>query len=155
MNTHNFRVGWRIFKWYILQGLSFSEILGGSPIWVGAVHTATARHGVTRKRSTKRLKHTGSFLRRNLNRPLSTSRWKGTITEKFTNCLNFHVKNPHSLIHTFPKSSTHFKFAISLTPILPPYWKLSLSPQILLHNFCKILSYSLKVKNPIRKIAKK
>ena len=35
--------------------------------------TATTRYGVTRKRSTKRLKHTGNFFRRNLKRPLSTS----------------------------------------------------------------------------------
>ena len=28
--------------------------------------TATTRHGVTRKRSTKRLKHTGNLFRKNL-----------------------------------------------------------------------------------------
>ena len=50
-----------IFDSGLLQDVSLKTGIHSMPGW-----TATTRHGVTRKRSTKRLKHTGNLFRKNI-----------------------------------------------------------------------------------------
>ena len=59
-----------MLKW-ILLFLRKNHLLDAFCFFLIGIHsmqgwTATTRHGVTRKRSTKRLKHTGSLFRKNL-----------------------------------------------------------------------------------------
>ena len=50
--------------------------------------TATTRHGVTRKRSTKRLKHTGNLFTKNLNISSGPGRSKFLTENSLKMCRN-------------------------------------------------------------------